>query len=322
MERTFYRTTWYQMDALVLESDRIRTVVVPEMGAKIVSLVDKKKNTEWLIGPGKIPFQAVPYGAPFTEQDMSGWDEMFPSIVACEYPGKGKHHGVPIPDHGEVWTLPWTHDPENRAQLELSVSGKALPYRLTRKMSFPAPDTLKLTYELINQGSAPMPYLWAAHPQFLCGQKTQIVLPEQVQEVCNTLPAEWGWGEPETRFDWPEARDPDKRPQRIDQVGPPTLEKAWKFFTLPDERISQATLIRKPSNDYLRLTWDPNEIPYFGIWVDQGVFSHASVAAPEPSTGYYDSLETAWQKGEVTLAKPGEPCIWSLSVQLGTTTKP
>ena len=37
---------------LALESESLRVVVVPEMGAKIVSLLDRRNGVEWLVGPG------------------------------------------------------------------------------------------------------------------------------------------------------------------------------------------------------------------------------------------------------------------------------
>ncbi len=101
-------TTWHGIAALVLENETFRTVVVPTMGAKIVSLLDKRTGVEWLAGPGDRPFRPASYGATFDQQDMSGWDEMFPTITACPYPAPGAHTGVSLPDHGEVWAVPWT----------------------------------------------------------------------------------------------------------------------------------------------------------------------------------------------------------------------
>ncbi len=111
----------------MLESDFIRTAVVPEMGAKLVSLFDKRTQREWLVAPGLRPLQKVAYGANFVEQDMSGWDEMFPTIVACDYPVPGERFGTPLPDHGEVWPLSWRLEPTSPDSLRTSVEGKALP---------------------------------------------------------------------------------------------------------------------------------------------------------------------------------------------------
>ena len=93
MNTTISPTVWHGLGAWALDTDVLRTIIVPELGAKIVSLFDKRNQLEWLVGPGERPFKKVPYGAAFTDQDMSGWDEMFPTIVACEYPGPGERHG-------------------------------------------------------------------------------------------------------------------------------------------------------------------------------------------------------------------------------------
>ena len=318
MNTSISQTSWHGQNAWVLENETIRTVVVPDVGAKLVSLFDKRTEREWLVGVGKRPFQKIPYAASFTDQDMSGWDEMFPTIVACGYPAPGKFAGAPLPDHGEVWTMPWTVDTTNSDALRTSVTGKALPYRLTRTLAYRASDSLLMHYELENLSGEPMPFMWAAHPQFACPDGAEIVLPSQVKEVCNTLPADWGWGEPEQRFDWPEAINVNGEPIRIDQTGPVTLNQAYKFFVVPEISANWASVIQNKTKDWLRFDWDAAQVPYLGIWVDQGVFSHESVVALEPITGFYDSLAVAWQKNLVTMIEAGEVTSWSLSVRLGT----
>jgi galactose mutarotase-like enzyme len=312
------QTSWYGQAAWVLESDSIRTVVIPDMGAKLVSLFDKRNQLEWLVGPGDRPFKKAAYGADFTGQDMSGWDEMFPTISACEYPAPGEKKGTALPDHGEVWPLSWDYEPGRPGTLRLSVEGKALRYRLTRTVLFSATDSLQMVYELENLSQERMPYIWAAHPQFLCGDEAEIVLPPQVQAVCNTLPAEWGWGEPETRFKWPVAQNVKGQRVRIDRTGPASLNQARKFFVLPETPARWAGLIRNPAQDWLRLDWDAKPVPYLGLWVDEGRISHEAVAALEPTTGFYDSLAVAWEKKQVTMIEPGERKSWTLSVHLGT----
>jgi len=270
-----------------------------------------------LVDPGDSPFQTVPYGAPFEKQDMSGWDDMFPTISACDYPGPGENHGAPLPDHGEVWSLPWPVTQACGDRLAFSVEGRALPYRLSRSMEFGAPATLLLSYQLENLGQESMPYIWAAHPQFASGLEAEVVLPAHIRQVCNTLPATWGWGAPETIYDWPNAAGLNGNAVRIEHIGPPRLQKARKFFTLPDARPSWATLVRHTEQDWLRLEWNPEEVPYFGLWVDEGALNHVSVAAPEPTTGFYDSLALAWDKKEVTVIEAGAVQAWTLKILLG-----
>jgi galactose mutarotase-like enzyme len=314
-----HQTTWHDLDAWLLESAALRAVVVPRLGAKIVSLLDKRSGTEWLAGPGSRAVKPLAYGAAFEKQDMSGWDEMFPTISACAYPGPGAAHGAPLPDHGEVWALPWAVEEANAGRLRLSVQGRALPYHLARTLAFVAPDTLALHYELVNLGSDPLAYIWAAHPQFDCGAGAQIVLPPGVTQVCNVLPPAWGWGEPEARYAWPQATGMDGTRRQIDQVGGPERRQARKFYVLPDERIGSAALVRQPAGPWLRLAWEPDAVPYFGLWVDEGALHHQAVAALEPATGFYDSLALAWAQQRVAVLGPGQSTAWTLIVQMGET---
>jgi hypothetical protein len=104
----------------------------------------------------------------------------------------------------------------------------------------------------------------------------------------------------------------------MDRVGSPRQKTAHKFFVPADVPVSWVGLHSLPSNNWLRLSWDVAQVPYLGIWVDQGFLSHASVVALEPMTGFYDSLATAWDKQLVTLIGPAESCSWDLLVELGT----
>lgn len=311
------QTNWGGLPAYVLENEALRTIVVPELGAKLVSLFDKRSQQEWLVDSADRPLKKVAYAAVFTDQDMSGWDEMFPTIVACEYPAPGRNNGAYLPDHGEVWALPWKLEEAPPDVLKLSVEGVALPYRLTRSLVFATVDTLRMEYWLENLGAEDLPYIWAAHPQFACGGSAEIRFPAQVREVCNTLGANWGWGEPETQFAWPLAVRLDGQPFRIDRTSSASLKQARKFFVLPEIRAAWAGLVRQPAGDWLQLAWDPEKVPYLGLWIDEGALSHTTVAAPEPTTGFYDSLAIAWEKQEVTVLAPRASQSWSLTVRLG-----
>jgi hypothetical protein len=105
---------------------------------------------------------------------------------------------------------------------------------------------------------------------------------------------------------------------RIDSVGPDSRHQARKFFIPPEVSIDWAGLVRKTFGDWLLLEWDPDEIPYLGLWIDDGRISHETVIALEPMTGYYDSLATAWDKQRVAMIGPDEIRSWSLSITLGT----
>ena len=317
MTTSISQTSWYQQTAWALENDQLRVVLVPEMGGKIVSLLDKTNQQEWLIDPADRPFRPAPYGAVFTDQDMSGWDEMFPTIVECAFPLDGPYKGTHLPDHGEIWTLPWQVSNQTDETLALTVQGKALPYQLTRTVKLTEPGTVQLHYQLKNKGKYTFPYMWAAHPQFACEAGTSIILPPTVSQVCNVMPTETGWGTPETIVGWPDAQMADGTPLDISKVGAPDLKRARKFFTLPDAHISWMAL-QQPTQNWLRMAWDSQAVPYFGLWLDEGLLNHKTVITPEPITGFYDSLVIAWEKQLVKVVPAGGTVSWTLTVQLST----
>ena len=122
------QTTYKGLAAVALENDSLRLTLLPGYAWKIASLVSKKTGREFLFQSAAEELRVPEYGAAFSEYDSSGFDEVFPSIDACPYPD-GSWAGMPIPDHGEVWALPWEGicGPEDRAA-KAFVKSQTLPY--------------------------------------------------------------------------------------------------------------------------------------------------------------------------------------------------
>ena len=230
-----------------LENDAVCLVVIPEAGGKIVSLLDKRADYEWLIQPAQSnPFRLLPPGTVYNDEQVGGWDEMCPTILAGPYPAPGPYLGRGLPDHGELWTMAWQDAGTGDGAIRLAAAGQVLPYTLERTLSLVGPAALRLEYILRNTGAAPLHYLWAAHPQFACEPGARIVLPPQTAEVINVMPASWGpeWGEPGTRNPWPEKPGAGRQ----DIVSDVTRKGGRKFYLPPDvaHRVGRAgTAIRR-----------------------------------------------------------------------------
>jgi galactose mutarotase-like enzyme len=246
---------------------------------------------------------------------MSGWDEMMPTIISCGV------DGFQYPDHGEVWNIPWRT--EDGAEIGAdtvmnSVDGLARPYHFSRTASLVTPDSLELGYTMQNTGSQAMPYLWAAHPQFVAEASTRIVLPDEVIRVVNAVDHDPVWGISGTTHAWPQAADSGGKTWQLDRVRSVDHHACRKFYLPPDQHVGWTALIQEERGCQLRMSWLPAEAPYLGLWVDEGAYNSLPVAAPEPSNGYYDSLEKAVQNNRVTVLEPGESKQWKLQVQLRT----
>jgi galactose mutarotase-like enzyme len=302
------KTTWHNFPAITLESELMRVVIVPKLGAKIVSLFDKAHQREWLVPPMR-PLKQTVYGADFVSQDMSGWDEMLPTIVACDW------EGVPLPDHGEVWSTPWRLE-NAQGVVILSVMGVAMPYRFTRSAALITSNCLELRYTLANTGKTAFPYLWAAHPQFTADLQTRIILPPEVTRVVNVIDGDPVWGKAGELCDWPEAASAEGQTWQLDRVRPVENRSCRKFYVPPEQSVAWAALVDERLGCQLRLDWSPSPVPYLGLWVDEGRYNSLPVVALEPSNGYYDSLERAVYNKKVAVLDSGKEATWTLRVNL------
>lgn len=66
----------------------------------------------------------------------------------------------------------------------------------------------------------------------------------------------------------------------------------------------------------VRLTFPPEQVPYLGIWVNEGAYQGQYNVAPEPSTGAFDRVDVADCWG--TLAGvPGRGTYeWQISIDV------
>ena len=99
------KTALGEMTSLRLSEGDWVVNLLPELGGKIYSI--RWQGRELLASNPRKPFRRAQYAAPYAEYDASGFDECFPTIGPCQYPIY-PWAGTEMPDHGELWSLPWT----------------------------------------------------------------------------------------------------------------------------------------------------------------------------------------------------------------------
>ena len=90
-----------------------------------------------------------------------------------------------------------------------------------------------------------------------------------------------------------------------------------KIYTRPEQPVSWAALVDKKLGCQLRLDWPSEFAPYLGLWIDEGMYNTAPVAALEPANGYYDSLERAMENQRYAKLAQGREITWIIKVYLG-----
>lgn len=287
--------TWRGFDALMLENASVRAVVVPALGGKIASLVDLRSGREWL-WRSQAPVEAPRYAAEFVPRhDIGGFDECFPSHGPSFFPA-GPWAGTPVPDHGEVWALPWrveTFCDGSALEVRMTVHGVRFPYRLERVLMMTADaPSLRLAYTATNHAPMPLPYLWNAHPVFQVQPGLRVTLP--LRELTLDGSTEGRFGRAGATLDWPEPTD--------------THGVGWDFSTLPavDETLMLEAHARSPQLGYaalqdpalgceLRMQFDPSEVTHLGLMLNLGARGAPYTLALFPAIGAPGELATSYR---------------------------
>ncbi|WP_155848480.1 hypothetical protein [Arthrobacter sp. 35W] len=280
----------------------LRCEVQPDRGARIVSLRGDD-GREWLAASERT---AVPgSGQSFVREGMGGWDEVAPTVQTD--PGLVDAAGnqlAELPDHGDVWNVPWTVDAASSSRLATSVELSSLPILLERTIAASATG-LVFSYRASTTAAGPVPLLWCAHPQFAAGEGAAVSLESGGMPIAPALV------EMHPRLG--EARAFPSSP--LHRVLTPST--SMKAFVDPEVR-ADAAVLHDGAGRALRIDWDASQLPYLGLFWDNGEFAAGPVLAIEPSTGWGELLSTAVGQQRVLTVSSGRPLEWALHLSVGT----
>jgi hypothetical protein len=226
-----YESKHKDMNAIVMESDCLKLTILPESGGKLQSIYDKEKDREYLHQSNTDTYIRSAYDSEYAAGDVSGFDEIFPSIETCYYPAY-PWQGIKIPDHGEVWALPWDCRLEDD-HVTMSVYGVRFPYRLEKDVRFLHDRAIRISYRATNFSDFEFPFIWAPHLLLQCEEGTEIELPPSVSQVISTCSVDNRLGTFGRIHSWPETRI-DGEIYRINQVYPKYEGKCEKYYVLDE----------------------------------------------------------------------------------------
>ncbi|EGO65029.1 hypothetical protein [Acetonema longum] len=308
-----YTRDYKGLPGYVLENDWVRLMILPELGAKIASLVYKPQDFEVLFQPVAGVYRQAEYGGDFAAYDTSGADEMFPTIDPCPYPYEA-YRGKMLPDHGELWSLPWRATVAGET-LITEVTGVALPYVFTRAAALDG-NKVRLAYRVHNRGDVPLYGLWAFHGLTACDEATRLILPaaDRVITVHNSCLM----GPAGTEHSFPITTNRSGNSLYLDRIQAQTAGKTEKFYAAGRVNQGEAALTLNQGRLVYKLSFDRYHVPYLGIWINEGGFKGEYNCALEPSTGFYDSLKTAREKESLLPIEPGSTMEWDMDIELNS----
>jgi len=303
-----------------VENQYIKFSILPEIGGKMISLVYKETSHEFISLSGR-PFRRPIYGDNYGKYDISGFDECFPAIAECFYP-EWPWKGNIIPDHGELWTLPWQCNKENDI-LTLSVNGVRFPYKITKTFSL-EDKCVRLAYKLQNLSPFDFKYIWAAHSLFAVTPGTIIFLPGK-PNIRTDFSKHERFGKHLYETSWPMAKESNGKTVDLSIVKTQNFDHASKVFTTT---LSEGWcgLHDPQTGDFLKFSFPVKEIPFVGMWINEGGWPFDDKpsfnVALEPCTGCPDNLATAIQRGEHGLIKGLQTKSWTLDITIGRSKNP
>lgn len=293
-------------------SPQLSVSIVPELGSKAVSLRSTMTGREWLWRSGK-KLGNGGYGSRFADSDESGWDEMFPGIDTSRYPS-GPWSGRVVPDHGEVWSLPWKAAGSGTA-LHCIVEGAAFPYLLEKIYSFTPEGILRIDYRVSNLSSAPLAFLWAAHPLLEVRPGMKLQVPDGMDEIEVSYSGGERLGTFGSKQAWPLVHTKDGTIDLSEMEENEGLH-AEKYYFTGKVQEGFAAVSDPGTGETLAFRFPAEQVPYLAIWANYGGFGGNYQLAIEPATGRMDSLAEAVRRDEVAVvAGEGEYC-WHLEVSL------
>jgi galactose mutarotase-like enzyme len=260
---------WNGFGARILRSAALEVVVVPELGAKVVSLKNLCTGREWMYHPKSSPslFRNQPHDD-FARSPLIGWDECLPTIAPCTWRERS------LPDHGEVWNAAWQLDEAawKRGVIKTLVQLPISPFEFTRSIEIQN-DTVHVNYHLLNLSGEPQEFLWAMHPLLALQTGDQLVLSHEIRQRLG-------------QQSWLDSLDFGEK-----------ASSCIKAFAGPLHQQGHAEIFNPVSNDSLIFKWDVADCNTLGIWLTRGGWNGHHHVALEPTNGAPDSLALAAGKG-------------------------
>lgn len=296
------RWTFLSHQAVILDNRLLRVVVLPELGGRIWSLVYKPLNREVVWQNPRIAPRRIQFGSAFDNFWCGGWEEMLPTAAPATVNDEA------LPDHGEIWSLPWTPRTEqgtNSATLSLNcrtpISNLAVEKTFTLQGDEPR---LYLSYRIENCGATEVPFLFALHPAMAVSEDDRIDFPSMQFELDASFPGSLAGMD--TPLQWPVARRQGAtadlrwvKPASSDEVyflyghG---HQEGWFAITDPAARFSSGFSF---SPEVFRSCW---------LFATYGGWRGYHVVLPEPCTTYPQQLEVAMEQGRAATLAPG--AVW------------
>ncbi|MEU8221424.1 DUF5107 domain-containing protein [Kribbella sp. NPDC048915] len=300
---------------VIVENSVIRVVVLPDLGGKVIGIVDKRADCELLWRNDRVPVRPAAFGSSYDDQFLGGWDELYPNDMPEELAGE------PVPDHGELWAVPWawtTGSAPGAVWLELTIRGAISGTAVVKRLTLGTGSDLVVDYRITNSGRVDQPFLWKSHVAVA-------LQPDTVVDMAAGDVLVHEFGNPRARpaggtFTWPWlAADGVRHDLR---TLPDTTRRGVSEFLIATTLERGFCEVRHPAaRTGLQLSWAVADLPSCWLFASYGGgWRGLDVLVLEPCTGYPLSVVEGIEAGTHQILAAGQTRSWRLTAHIGPAT--
>jgi galactose mutarotase-like enzyme len=268
------------LQALVLENDQVRIVILPELGAKIWSILYKPLDQEVLWHHPRVHPRLAPFGATYDDWFCGGWDELFPNDAPVAVGGEQ------YPDHGELWSMPFEWELAAQSPHEVTVrfhrQGVVTVTNIEKVITLRAGEPLlHLHYRVENIGAFPLDFLWKLHPALRITEQSRIDLPARRMVVDDGFRVRTGGvGE----FTWPTVQTPQGAVDMREV--PPQSSLRTDFYYAVELDDGWCAVSNAAGGTGFGLVFDREVLPTVWVFGAYGGWRGIYTTIIEPCSGY------------------------------------
>ena len=314
---TISESSYKDQKAIVLESNQLRVTCIPHIGAKIASVIYKPMLKELLTQRAGDKYKVQPYAGDYLQSEGSAFDDMFPNIDECFY-HSFPWEGARLPDHGEVWQLPWEVN-ISADTIHFKVNGIRLPYILEKRISFEGEDVLVIKYRATNPTPFEMDFAWAAHLMLNANSGDTITLDENLKNAFVTYCLSKQMGDYGNIITFPYCKDVTGNSVNLANLPGPVKDDFFKFYFQESMTSGVFKLNYIAEKKSLEITVPVDTVPFLGLLYNSGGGSKVIGIDGinfyfEPCTAPFDRPDIARLHKKQSTLKPYEEINWYLKM--------
>jgi hypothetical protein len=248
-----------------IENNIVSIITIPEIGGKVVSIVNKSSNFEYVYNNNR-GLKKSKYDSDYNQEGPTGIDECFPTIGSCQYPYY-PWEGISVPDHGEIWPLKFYTKVMDTNSIHQEVYGIRFPYLFSREIKL-FENRIIFNYLVRNLCSMDFKYSWSMHPQF-------VIIENSILDVCGNpyfyidFSNKHNFGENVKKYRWPYAITENNNKidfSKIIDINDGSLTKLY-ILNKPENKIE---ITYKKVHQKLGVEFHSKDTSFYGIAINKG----------------------------------------------------